>query len=129
MRRRKVLYRNNRYLRKCPSAAEYIGNVFVLGLATLVGEVVDLQAANALDVLLNPFLDETENNEYKGITLKIFEAVENFGLWILHKIHLNFLADFYNKYIEVMRYLICGALSTIVNIVAYIIGSKVIFAI
>ena len=73
-------------------------------------------------------MDETENNEYKGITLKIFEAVENFGLWILHKIHLNFLADFYNKYIEVMRYLICGALSTIVNIVAYIIGSKVIFA-
>lgn len=67
MRRRKVLYRNNRYLRKCPSAAEYIGNVFVLGLATLVGEVVDLQAANALDVLLNPFLDETENNETQEI--------------------------------------------------------------
>lgn len=42
----------------CPSAAEYIGNVFLLGLATLVGELVDLQAANALSVLLEPFQNE-----------------------------------------------------------------------
>ncbi len=71
-------------------------------------------------------MDET-NNEYHSITLKIFEIVENFGLWILEKIHLNFLADIYRKNIEVMRYLICGALSTVVNIVSYIIGSKLIF--
>ena len=41
-------------------------------------------------------MDET-NNEYHSITLKIFEIVENFGLWILEKIHLNFLADIYRK--------------------------------
>ena len=27
--------------------------------------------------------------ENKGITLKIFEAIENFGLWILEKIYLK----------------------------------------
>lgn len=42
--------------------AEYIGNVFVLGLATLVGELVDLQAANALNVLLEPFHNEQSND-------------------------------------------------------------------
>ena len=72
-------------------------------------------------------MEETKNGEYKSITLKVFEGVEKFGLWILNKIHLKFLADFYNKYIEVMRYLICGALSTIVNIVAYILASKILF--
>ena len=73
-------------------------------------------------------MEETENKEFKSITLKVFEFFENVGLWILRKVHLKWLADFYNKYIEVMRYLICGALSTVVNIVAYIVGSKIIFA-
>lgn len=65
--------------------------------------------------------------ENKGITLKIFEAIENFGLWILEKIYLKKLADFYRNHIEGMRYLICGALSTVVNILAYVLGSYVIF--
>ena len=68
-----------------------------------------------------------EVEEKKTITLRVFEAVENFGLWFLRLIHLKFLAEIYEKQIEVMRYLICGALSTIVNIVAYIIGSKFLF--
>lgn len=42
----------------CPPGVAYMGNVFVLGLATLVEEVVDLQAANALEVLLAPFQQE-----------------------------------------------------------------------
>lgn len=55
----------------------------------------------------------------KKLTLRIFEATENFGLMILEKIHLKGLADFYRKHIEGMRYLICGALATVVNIGAY----------
>ena len=72
-------------------------------------------------------MEEIKEEEYRSITLKVFESIEKFGLWILNKIHLKVLADFYTKYIEVMRYLICGALSTVVNIVTYIIASKVLF--
>ncbi|MCR5187267.1 MAG: GtrA family protein [Clostridia bacterium] len=72
-------------------------------------------------------MEELNEGEYKGITLRIFESIEKFGLWILNKIHLKFLANFYNKHIEVMRYLICGALSTVVNIVTYIFASKILF--
>ena len=58
-----------------------------------------------------------ENN--KKLTLKIYEAVENFGLMILEKIHLKKLADFYRNHLEGMRYLVCGALATVVNIAVY----------
>ena len=63
----------------------------------------------------------------KNLTLRIFETLENFGLWILEKIHLKKLADLYKDHIEGLRYLICGGLSTVVNIVAYILGSYLIF--
>lgn len=66
-------------------------------------------------------------NENKNVTLKVFEALENFGLWILDKIYLKKLADLYRNHIEGMRYLICGGLSTIVNILAYILGSYILF--
>ncbi len=65
--------------------------------------------------------------EKKNLTLRIFEAVEKFGLWILEKIHLKVIAEFYRNHIEGMRYLICGALSTVVNIVSYVLGSYLIF--
>ncbi len=65
--------------------------------------------------------------ENKNLTLRLFEILENFGLWILEKIHLKFLAEFYRKHIEGMRYLICGALSTVVNIISYVLGSYLIF--
>lgn len=65
--------------------------------------------------------------EKKNLTLRIFETLENFGLWILEKIHLKKLADLYRNHIEGLRYLICGGLSTVVNIVAYILGSYLIF--
>ena len=51
----------------CPRGMEYVGNVFVLGLATLVEEVVDLQAANALEVLLEPFQQEQDGGTEQGI--------------------------------------------------------------
>lgn len=57
--------------------------------------------------------------EKKNITLKIFEFFENIGLWILEKIFLKKIADFYREHLEGMRYLVCGALATVVNIVVY----------
>ena len=42
----------------CPNGIAYVGNIFLLGLATLVGELVDLQAASALELLLQPFQGE-----------------------------------------------------------------------
>lgn len=69
----------------------------------------------------------SEKKENKNITLRLFEALENFGLWILEKLFLKKLADLYRKHIEGMRYLICGGLSTVVNIVAYVLGSYFLF--
>jgi len=63
----------------------------------------------------------------RNLTLEVFEFFENIGLWILEKLHLKKLADLYRKHIEGMRYLICGGLSTIVNILGYALGSYVIF--
>lgn len=57
--------------------------------------------------------------ENKNIILKIFEFFENIGLWILEKIFLKKLANFYREHLEGMRYLICGALATVVNVVSY----------
>ncbi len=63
----------------------------------------------------------------KNITLRVFEALESFGLWILEKIYLKKLADLYRNHLEGMRYLICGGLSTLVNIVAYALGAYIFF--
>lgn len=70
---------------------------------------------------------ETDEKTEKNLTLRLFEEVEDLGLWILEKIHLRKLANLYRNYIEGMRYLICGGLSTVVNIVSYILGSYLIF--
>ena len=54
---------------------------------------------------------EKENEEIvekKNMTLRVFEALEKFGIWVLEKLHLKFLAKFYTDHIEGMRYLICG---------------------
>ncbi len=71
---------------------------------------------------------EKNKEEKKNVTLRFFEILENFGLWILEKIYLKKLADLYRNHIEGMRYLICGGLSTVVNILAYILGSYLIFS-
>lgn len=49
----------------------------------------------------------------------MIDKLEEFCLKILEKIHLKKLADWYRKHQEGMRYLIFGALSTVVNIVSY----------
>ena len=49
----------------------------------------------------------------------MIDKIEEFGLKILEKIHLKILADWYRSHQEGMRYLIFGALTTLVNIVAY----------
>lgn len=68
------------------------------------------------------------NKNYENsITYKIYVALENFGLWILKVLHLKFLAKFYEDHIEAMRYLVCGALSTLVNILSYALGARLIF--
>ena len=51
----------------------------------------------------------------------MIDKLEEFGLTILEKIHLKKLADWYRKHQEGMRYLVFGALTTLVNIVAYAI--------
>lgn len=56
----------------------------------------------------------------------IIDKIEEFFLKILEKIHLKGLANWYRKYREAMRYLIFGALTTIVNIVVYTIFAKII---
>ena len=60
-----------------------------------------------------------EKKEEKTKAIKFLEAVENFFLNILDKIKLKFLADIYRNHLEGMRYLVFGALATIVNIVSY----------
>ena len=51
----------------CPPVMAYVGNVFLLGLATLIEELVDLQAANALEVLLEPFQQEQDGGTKQEI--------------------------------------------------------------
>ena len=49
----------------------------------------------------------------------MIDKIEEFGLKVLEKLHLKKLADWYRKHQEGMRYLVFGALTTLVNIVAY----------
>ncbi len=56
----------------------------------------------------------------------MIDKIEDFCLKILEKIKLKKLADWYRKHQETMRYLIFGGLTTIVNILVYIIFAKVI---
>ena len=51
----------------------------------------------------------------------MIDKIENFCLKILEKIGLKKIAEWYRKHLEGMRYLIFGALTTVVNIVLYAI--------
>ncbi len=57
-------------------------------------------------------------NEIKEKTkaIKILEIIENFFLNILDKIKLKALADIYRNHLEGMRYLLFGALATVINL-------------
>ena len=56
----------------------------------------------------------------------MIDKIEEFCLKILEKIGLKSLANLYRKHQEGMRYLVFGALSTVVNIVSYTLFAKVI---
>ena len=58
----------------------------------------------------------------------MIDKIEEFGLKILEFIKLKKLADWYREHKEGMRYLIFGGLSTIVNIVTYIVCAKIILS-
>ena len=51
--------------------------------------------------------------------MKVWEAIEKFFLNLARKIKLGKLADLYENHLEGMRYLIFGALATVVNIAIY----------
>ncbi len=54
----------------------------------------------------------------------IIDKIEDFFLKILDKIGLKKLADWYRAHKEGMRYLVFGALSTVLNIVVFAICAK-----
>lgn len=56
----------------------------------------------------------------------MIDKIENFCLKILGKIGLKKLAKWYRKHQEGMRYLIFGALTTLVNIMVYVLFAKLI---
>ncbi len=55
-------------------------------------------------------------NEEKSKSMEILETIENFFLNILDKIKLKKIADIYRNHLEGMRYLVFGALATIINL-------------
>ena len=69
---------------RCPSGVHYVGNIFLLGVSTLLSELINLRAATTLEYLLEPFQCEDgasleqdiaglyEDNKFlKGILLDI----------------------------------------------------------
>ena len=56
----------------------------------------------------------------------IVDKIEEFFLQIAEKIGLKKLANLYREHREGMRYLIFGALSTVINIVVFAICSKIV---
>ena len=67
--------------RSCPAGLTYLGNIFLLGMATLVSELVDLQAGSALEVLLEPFRNDNGNDlEQDILAAEIGETAGNSGL-------------------------------------------------
>ena len=60
--------------------------------------------------------NENLNNEEKTKAIKLLEVIENFFLNILDKIKLKKIADIYRNHLEGMRYLVFGALATVINL-------------
>ena len=60
--------------------------------------------------------NENLNNEEKTKAIKVLEVIENFFLNILDKIKLKKIADIYRNHLEGMRYLVFGALATVINL-------------
>ena len=56
----------------------------------------------------------------------MIDKIEEFALNILEKLKLKKLADWYREHREAMRYLVFGALTTVVNILAYVVCAKLV---
>lgn len=59
---------------------------------------------------------ENLNGKEKTKAIKILEKIESFFLNILDKIKLKAVADIYRNHLEGMRYLVFGALATVINL-------------
>lgn len=69
-------------------------------------------------------MDKNMSNN-KNWFQKVVDSVEGFFLGIFKKIGLGKLVDWYMSHQEGMRYLVFGALSTVINIVVFIIFSNI----
>ena len=70
----------------------------------------------SLKITENVIENEKIENEEKTKAIKKLEIIENFFLNILDKIKLKVLADIYRNHLEGMRYLVFGALATVINL-------------
>ena len=64
-------------------------------------------------------------NKKRNVLQKVVDAVEEFFLNIFKKIGLKKFVEWYLKRQEAMRYLVFGALSTVVNILAFFLCKNV----
>ena len=62
---------------------------------------------------------KSQKERKRNIMQIIVDSVEYFFLWLFSKIGLSFFVKWYIKHSEGMRYLVMGALATVVNIVVY----------
>lgn len=70
--------------------------------------------------------EKISNENYNGMQ-KIVFGIEAFALKILRILKLGFLADIYESHIEGMRYLVFGALATLVNLITAAICYELLF--
>lgn len=61
---------------QCPSGVHYVGNIFLLGVSTLLSELINLRAATALEYLLEPFQCENGTNIEQDVLAAELEDVE-----------------------------------------------------
>lgn len=61
---------------QCPSGVHYVGNIFLLGVSTLLSELINLRAATALEYLLEPFQCENGANLEQDVLAAELEDVE-----------------------------------------------------
>ncbi len=67
---------------------------------------------------LREYRNNQENQKRNWMQITV-DAVEYFFLWLLDKIKLTVFVEWYIAHSEGMRYLVMGALATVVNIVVY----------
>lgn len=61
---------------RCPSGVHYVGNIFLLGVSTLLSELINLRAATTLEYLLEPFQCEDGASLEQDVLAAELEDVE-----------------------------------------------------